>query len=88
MVKRAAYLEEREWRIVTRTVLSSDSIYDIACNRFGFSPYVPLAMDHGLTLVEMMLGPKLSPENAWSAKWLCKKFNVSPTISRSSLAYR
>lgn len=88
VVKRAAYAEEREWRIITRTVLESDELYEIGCNRFGIAPYVPLSLGQGLTLAELMLGPKLPPENAWSAKWLCQKSGQSPTISRSALAYR
>jgi hypothetical protein len=88
MVKRGAYFEEREWRIITRVVLESDELYEIGCNRYGIAPYVPLPLSRGVTLVELMLGPKLSPENAWSANWLCKKFDQAPRISRSTLAYR
>jgi hypothetical protein len=88
MVKNAAYVEEREWRISTRTVAESQDVYKIGCNRFGIAPYVPLPLGGGVTLVELMLGPKLSKENLWSAKWLCGKFGHAPTISMSALAYR
>lgn len=88
MVKSGAYSEEREWRIITRTVAESVELYEIGCNRFGIVPHVPLSFDHGLELVEVMLGPKLSRENAWSAKWLCKKFGHEPKISLSGLGYR
>ncbi len=88
IVKGGAYAEEREWRIITRTVADSDEVYDVKCNRFGFAPYVPLPLGNGLELVELMLGPKLPPENDWSVKWLCKKFGCEAQISRSSLAYR
>lgn len=87
-MKREAYYEEREWRIVARTVVESVELYEIGSNKFGIAPYVPLAFRDGVSLVELMLGPKLSPENAWSAKWLCKKFGHAPKISSSALAYR
>jgi hypothetical protein len=88
VVKSGAYFEEREWRIITRVVVDSDELYEIGCNRFGIAPYVPLALGSGVTLVELMLGPKLPPDNVWSAKWLCKKFNHTAKISRSALSYR
>lgn len=88
LVKRGAYLEEREWRIITRTVLESDQLYEIGCNRFGPAPHVPLPLGRGVELVELMLGPKLPPENEWSAKWLCRKYGYDTKISRSALAYR
>lgn len=88
IVKHGAYFEEREWRVTTRTVVESHELYDIVCNRHGIAPYVSLPLDHGLELVEFMLGPKLSPENNWSATWLCKKFGLAPMVSRSALAYR
>jgi hypothetical protein len=88
MVKHGAYFEEREWRLTTRTVRESYELYEIGCNRYGVAPYVPLPLGRGVTLVELMLGPKLSPENTWSASWLCKKFGQNPRISRSALAYR
>jgi len=49
---------------------------------------MPLAFGTGVELVELMLGPKLSRENCWSAKWLCKKLGHAPKISMSALAYR
>jgi hypothetical protein len=88
IVKAEPYREEREWRLITRTVLESEQLYDIACNTFGVAPYVPLSFERGVSLVELMLGPKLSRENVWSAKWLCRKFGHSPKISMSALAYR
>ncbi|MDX2053794.1 MAG: DUF2971 domain-containing protein [Polyangiaceae bacterium] len=87
-VKREPYYEEREWRIIARTVVESVGLYEIGNNRFGIAPYVPLAFRDGVSLVELILGPKLSPENVWSAKWLCKKSCHGPRISSSALAYR
>jgi hypothetical protein len=88
IVKRRSYHEEREWRIIARTVVESTELYEIGSNRFGIAPYMPLSFDNGVQLVELMLGPKLTPDNAWSAKWLCRKFGHTPTISASALAYR
>jgi hypothetical protein len=88
IVKRASYYEEREWRIIARTVVESVEFYDIGNNRFGVAPYMPLAFQDGVELVELMLGPKLTADNVWSAKWLCRKFGHAPKISVSALAYR
>jgi hypothetical protein len=88
VVKAGTYAEEREWRLTSRTVVESEQLYDIKASKFGLVPYASLPFDRGVRLVELMLGPKLSPENAWSAKWLCKKFGHAARISTSALAYR
>lgn len=88
IVKHHAYAEEREWRVSTRTTIGSSDLYEIDCNRHGIAPYVPLQLGTGLILTELMLGPKLSAENAWSARWLCEKYDFQTTVSRSALAYR
>jgi hypothetical protein len=87
-VKGAAYHEEQEWRVIVRTVVDSDELYEVRSNRFGIVPYVPLSFGPGIELAELMLGPKLSRENVWSAKWLCRKYKHDPRISTSGLAYR
>jgi hypothetical protein len=88
LVKGSAYSEEKEWRITTRTTIDSEQLYELTCNRFGLSPYVPLTLGQGISLVELKLGPRLPAENEWSAKWLCKKYGHLAETSRSVLAYR
>lgn len=88
IVKRASYHEEREWRIIARTVVESVDLYEIGNNRFGIAPFMPLAFRDGVELVELMLGPKLTSDNVWSARWLCRKVGHAPKVSVSALAYR
>lgn len=87
-IKRASYAEEREWRVIRRVTRDSTPLYEVGANRFGLAPYLPLALGEGMSLTHLTLGPKLAPENMWSVKWLCRKYEHELQIAASKLAYR
>jgi hypothetical protein len=88
VVKRASYGEEQEWRIAARTVEESTSLYELRSNRHGIAPYMKLPFGEAIRLERIMLGPKLSKDNCWSTRWLCRRHGLDVDISQSALAYR
>ena len=47
-----------------------------------------MPLGDGLRLREIKLGPKLTPANLQSAKWLCSKYALHGRITQSTFAYR
>lgn len=88
LLKHGAYREEAEWRISARTSKASKDLYDLRASRFGLVPFMKLPLGDGIELVEVMLGPKLSPDNDWSLEWLLYRHDLKAQVSRSRLAYR
>jgi hypothetical protein len=88
LLKHGAYREEAEWRISARTNKTSTALYDLKAHRLGLVPFMKLPLGEGVKLVEVMVGPKLPPDNDWSVQWLLHKHGVDAQVSRSKLAYR
>jgi hypothetical protein len=88
MFKQNAYHEEREWRLATYTTSDSDDLYDFRSTPFGLAPFMTVPLGPGLQLKEIRLGPKLTPENARTTAWLCRKYKLDASVSRSAFAYR